>query len=284
MIPSLDTYVYKQVKTKMKAILSKPHIIDEALRDMDQEARDNFKKTYCGPKAPREITVSYAFPQQKESFDARVVIQLGVGQETNDSIGSVEATYLFRETEAKIESAVIQEDQEKGKLYIEVEELIGSLDTIELISFSARDHMALDGNRIYFERTGNESLIGMWVTVHYTGKEPVEGGREPKGVKKGFTSTDIVEITPFSTNMDTARCLDAIMKVILIIMREDPEEKNMFALQNVKFLDMQTLINDADRIVFGRPFSLQYTVSYSVDFDFTREIKEIILKGDIFNE
>lgn len=265
----------------MKAILSQPYIVDEALRDMDEEARENFKKAYCGPKAPKEVIVSYVYPQQKESFDARIVIQLGTGQEANDSIGSVEGTYLFRETGTWLETTPIQEDAEKGKLYIEVEHPIGRFDEIDTISFSDRDKVHTVGNRIYFERTSNEHLKGMWVDIHYTSKElEPEGEDEPRGVNKGFSSIDTVEIIPFSTNMDTARCLDALMKVVLITMREDIEEKHTFALQNVNFQEMQTLTTEEmDRIVFGRPFSMRYTVSYTVDFDFTRRIKEIILRG-----
>lgn len=276
MIPSLDTFVYTQIKNNLKAILSHPRIINEALAMIDEEARENFIKAYCGKDAKKEVGVSYVFPQAKENFDARIVVQLGNAQEESMSLGAVEGTFTYRELGDKEEATVVQ-PSEDNRLFIETEHTIGTYDGTDNLSFSDSDDVNIIDNRIYFNREGNEHLIGLPLTVYYTAKEPL--GKDPKGVQKGYSSRDIVEVVPLSTNMDTARCLDAIMKVVLIIMLEDREAKTTYNLQTANFEAMQLVVSDTDRLVFGRPLTLSYTVSYSIDFDFTKEIKEIIIRG-----
>lgn len=279
MIPSLDTYMYRELKTKLVIILSRPTIVDEALADFDKEARDNFKRTYCGVDPKREVQVSYVFPQTKETFDARFVVQLGQSEQVNTSLGAVEGTFTFRETGAKTELATVALDADSNRLYLEVDQAIGSYEGAENISFSEVDKMTIEGNRVFFRYAGNEGLIGLETYIYYTGKEVL--AKDPKGIKKGYTSEDYIEVTPVSTNMDTARCLDAILKVILVTMLEDKEQKTSYMLQKASFGPMQNLIpeEEIDRVIFGRPLTLQYTVSNTVDFDFTKEINTIILKG-----
>lgn len=279
MVPSLDTYVYKQLRTKVAAVLSRADIVDQALADFDTEARESFKKSYCGLKPKKEIHVSYVFPQAKESFDARYVVQLGNSEQVNNSLGSVEGTFTFRETGAKTEISEVQVDPVKGELFLEVTEHIGSLEGTNNISFSEPDNMHIEGNRICFKQAGNEGLVGLETYVYYTGKELLD--KDPKGVKKGYTSQDVIEVTPISSNMDTARCMDAILRVVLITMLENIEEKTTYSLQNASFSPMQNLIpeNGMDRVIFGRPLTLSYMVSNTIDFDFTKEITRIIAKG-----
>ena len=277
MIPSIDTYVYKKVKDTLNAILKQEQIVSTTLANIDDRAREQFMKAYCGVNAKREVEVSYVFPQAKETFDARIVIQLGEANEESTSLGNVEGTFTTRETGDKEEDVVLQVDGDR--MFFETSHTIGYYSGSDNLSFSEQDQVEIDDNRLYFRKSGNEPFIGLEMRVFYTSKEKL--AKDPKGVQKGYTSRDIVEVTPLSTNIDTARCLDAIMKVILIIMREDFEEKTTYNLQSADFSPMQNIVseNELDRIVFGRPLTLSYTVSYSVDFDFTKEIKEIILKG-----
>lgn len=277
MIPSIDTYVYNKVKETLNVILTQEHIVQKTLADIDKQARDKFINTYCGLDAKREIEVSYVFPQVKEVFDARIVIQLGEGVETESSLGNVESTFINRETGDREENVIIE--VEGDRLYFETADPIGDFTGADNFSFAERDQVELENNRLYFNKSGNEQYIGLQLTVYYTSKELLD--KDPKGVQKGYTSKDTIELTPLSTNIDTARCMDAIMKVILIIMREDFTEKTTYILQQASFSPMQNILpeDELDRIVFGRPLTLSYTVSYTVDFDFTKEIKEIILRG-----
>ena len=273
MIPSLDTYVFNQVKSNLTAILSSPKIVDTALQGLDKNARDSFKQTYCGEHANREINVTYVFPQNKEGFDALYFIQLGEGEEKNDSLGLTEGTYDTREGGTNREPVSIQVDYESNRLFMEVAKPIASIDGYDGITFAKSDEVTLEGNRIYFKLITNEHLIGADIVVNYTDKLD---NLNPIGIKKGFTSRDTVIITPLSTNMDTSRCLDALLKVILIIMRQTVEEQSAYALQTAYFEPMQALETGADRIAFGRPLTIAYTVSYSLDFDLA-QLKDILV-------
>lgn len=273
MIPSLDTYVFNQVKSNLTAILSSPKIVDTALQGLDKNARDSFKQTYCGENANREINVTYVFPQNKEGFDALYFIQLGEGEEKNDSLGLTEGTYDTREGGTNREPVSIQVDYESNRLFMEVAKPIASIDGYDGITFAKSDEVTLEGNRIYFKLITNEHLIGADIVVNYTDKLD---NLNPIGIKKGFTSRDTVIITPLSTNMDTSRCLDALLKVILIIMRQTVEEQSAYALQTAYFEPMQALDTGADRIAFGRPLTIAYTVSYSLDFDLA-QLKDILV-------
>ena len=273
MIPSLDTYVFNQVKSNLTAILSSPKIVDTALQGLDKNARDSFKQTYCGENANREINVTYVFPQNKEGFDALYFIQLGEGEEKNDSLGLTEGTYDTREGGTNREPVSIQVDYESNRLFMEVAKPIASIDGYDGITFAKSDEVTLEGNRIYFKLITNEHLIGADIVVNYTDKLD---NLNQIGIKKGFTSRDTVIITPLSTNMDTSRCLDALLKVILIIMRQTVEEQSAYALQTAYFEPMQALETGADRIAFGRPLTIAYTVSYSLDFDLA-QLKDILV-------
>ena len=273
MIPSLDTYVFNQVKSNLTAILSSPKIVDTALQGLDKNARDSFKQTYCGENANREINVTYVFPQNKEGFDALYFIQLGEGEEKNDSLGLTEGTYDTREGGTNREPVSIQVDYESNRLFMEVAKPIASIDGYDGITFAKSDEVTLEGNRIYFKLITNEHLIGADIVVNYTDNLD---NLNPIGIKKVFTSRDTVIITPLSTNMDTSRCLDALLKVILIIMRQTVEEQSAYALQTAYFEPMQALETGADRIAFGRPLTIAYTVSYSLDFDLA-QLKDILV-------
>lgn len=277
MIPSVDTYVYTKIKDILQVILKQPRILEESLALIDKEARENFIKTFGGLNPKKDIGVSYAFPGVKERFDARIVVQMGEGIRQQGSIGMVEGTFTTRETGDKVETTFIKEAP--GRLYIETTQTIGDVSGIDNIEFSKHDDVRIEGNRIYFNKIGNESLVGLEVTVYYTSKEDLN--KDPKGIQKGYTSDDIVEVTPLSNNIDTARCLDALMKVILIIMYEDIGEKTTYGLQTAEFSPMQNVIPEGtlDSPIFGRPLTLKYTVSYYVDFDITKEIKAIMVKG-----
>lgn len=276
LIQSVDTYVYNEFKTKMDAILKDERIVDNTLARLDKDARRNFKEAFTGSEPDKKVEVSYSFPQTKEKFDARIVVQMGTADVISNSVGNVEGTFTYRELGKRKERTVIEE-KDNNHLHIPLELDIGELVGIEEITFSVNDNARENGKSIVFNRSGNEELIGTPLTVHYIAKEVQENGEDPKGVKVGFTSREHVVITPVTLNMDTARCLDALIKVVLITMLENDREKDEFLIQDHKFDEMQNIIPDdgLDRLIFGRPLTLSYDVANNLDFDYINDIKEI---------
>lgn len=277
MISSIDTYVYNQFKKTIDVILEDEYIVDNALARLDKETRDNFKRAFTGENPHSKIDVTYQFPQIKEKFDARLVIQMGTGAVVEESIGNVEGTFFYRELGTVKERVVIEQLEEAGRIGVVLQHDVGEIEAVEEIEFAERDNVETKGNVISFEKYGNKLLLGAVITVHYIAIETAPKGEEdPKGVKVGFTSQEQVKITPLSTSMDTARSLDAIIKVVLIIMLETAEEKSEYLLQTHRFEEMQNIVPEPiDRLVFGRPLTLTYTVSHNLDFDYLKDIKEI---------
>lgn len=275
MIPSLDTYVHNKIETTVKAILKNEDILEATLKDIDREARESFTKTYGGKKSTREVIVTYAFPNSREGFDALYLVQLGGSSPSRDSLGSVEGTFDQHEGELYKETVSIKVDNIKRKLYIEAAKPIAEIIGVEGISFAESDNVSIEGDRIVFEWFGNEALEGLDVTFMYT--EKLKPG-ETVGVQKGYTLTEAVVVTPLSTNLDTLRCMDAILKVVLIIMRESIEEQTMFGLQKSIFEPISVLDIPTETPVYGRPLTLTYQLSYSIELEFGKLLKEINIR------
>lgn len=273
MIPSLDTYVFDKLEISLKAVLRNEEILNQALKSIDSRARNTFIGTYGGENAAREINVTYAFPNGKEGFDALYLIQLGESKPTTDSIGSAEGTFQNHSGTTRKERTSVQHDTTSNRLYLETATPIADLYGLEGIEFAESDNVLVKGNRITFEYFGNETLIGLEVVIVYT---ELLSDRQTVGVKKGFTMEETVIISPISTNMDTLRCLDALMKVILIVMRESIEEQTSMALQKSVFEPIQNVDSvRVDSPVYTRPLTLIYTLSYSLDFEFGKLLKQI---------
>lgn len=278
MIPSLDTYVYKKLKDNLKAILTTPEVLEVALGGMDSKARENFIKTYGGKNPKQEVQVSYHFPGAKEQFNARYVVQMGPSNEVNRSLGMADAVFSYREGEERNDIGVVKHNEDEDYMYIETEHIIGDLYSADSIDFAKGDDVRVEDNKVIFNRIGNESLVGLTTRVHYMSKVAPEDGEDPSGVQKGYTSRDIIEVTPLSNNMDTARCLDSILKVISIMMADSPEEHITYQLQTLRYGGMDNLVTELDSLIYGRPLTLEYTVNYTIDYDTVRRINEINLK------
>ena len=276
MIPSLDTYLYKEFEERLRIILEECYIIDEALKEIDSQALETFKNTYCSidGKAPKkEIEMSYSFPQEKQNFNARYVITLGGSEEENKSMGGIQGGYTYREGD--IVNEAVQLVRNGKDLIMNTTKPVADFLNSPDISFSESDHFRIENNKPVFDYSGNEHLEGKSFNIVYTVKESDE---DVAGVYKGYQSSDTVNIVGISTNMDTARCLDAIARLILITMRDSLDEKTGYMLQTLHFGDMQPVIESGETVVFGRPCTIGYKVTNSISFDLNRQIREIITK------
>ena len=268
---------------KRKTILNTttPEVLEVALGGMDSKARRiSLKPTEV--KTPNKY--KYYFPGAKEQFNARYVVQLGPSNEVNRSLGMADAVFSYREGEERNDIGVVKLNELEDYLYIETEYLIGDLYSTDSIDFAKADDVRIQDNKVIFNRIGNESLVGLTTRVHYMSKVAPDDGEDPSGIQKGYTSRDIVEVTPLSNNMDTARCLDSILKVISIMMADSPEEQITYQLQTLRYGGMDNLVTELDSLLYGRPLTLEYTVNYTIDYDTIRRIKEINLKVEEMTE
>jgi hypothetical protein len=274
MVPSLDTYLYNEIECKLQIILSNRYIIEEILKAVQPKVATNFIRAYSGEGA-REIPIVYTLPQDKQTQQGAIYIGLREGEESKPSLGNMESTYEFKAGSLRAEAVMIQATEDKTKLYLEVTENIGELINVEGISFSINDNMEIDGKLIYFNYDPDLEGLGPF-TVNY-----VDTFGEEIGMRKGFTATEQYSILAVSTNMDTVRCLDLIIKSILILMRSNPEELNANLLQRVQYGQMDALdtgrmsVDETPELLYGRETIVAYTVSYSLD----EIISDTILKA-----
>lgn len=277
MIPSLDTYLYNEIESKLQIILSNRYIIEEILKGVQDKIAQNFIRAYTGDGA-REIPIVYTLPQDKQTQQGAIYIGLREGEETDPSIGNMESTYSHKGGSLHEEQVTIQSTPEKDRLYFEVENPVGVLINVENLSFAASDNVQIEDKRIYFRYDTDLDGLGPFNIIYMdtTGDE--------MGVKKGFTTTEHYSILAVSTNMDTVRCLDLIIKSILIMMRSNPEELNTNLLQRVQFgqidaIDTGRTGSDATpELLYGRETIVSYKVSYSLDAPLLQKLEAIVVK------
>jgi hypothetical protein len=276
-ISSIDTYLYKEIESKMKIILSNRYIIEEILKGVQKDIAESFMKAYVGDSPLREVPISYTMPQTKESLFGSIFISLREGAETQPSIGNMEATYTYREGGMLKEKSTVKAEEGNKRLYLEVSSPIGEFINVEGLMFADSDHKTIEENRIYFRY--DAELLGYEFTVVY---EADRG--EEAGIKKGFTAEEHYSVLAVSTNMDTVRCLDLIMKAILILMRDNQEEHTNFLLQKLQFGQVEPINVGADpeetpELLYGKETIVTYTTSYSLDAPILDTIlKEIKVK------
>jgi len=265
-MPSIDTYLYDQIQSKLQIILTNRYIIEEILRGIQPEVANNFMRAYTGEHA-REIPITYTMPQDKTSQQGAIYIGLRNGEETDTSIGNLEGTYSFRDGGFIKEASTVQLDNESDRLYFQVADNIGDLINVENFEFSKSDEMTIEGNRIYFANSPmNNYLLGETFNINY-----VATTGDEIGLRKGFTTTERYSVLVVSTNMDTVRCLDLIVKAILILMRDNQEEHDNFLLQNLQFGQIEEIPTGSPdgtstpEILYGRESIVTYKTSYNLE-------------------
>ncbi|UYD72340.1 hypothetical protein [Staphylococcus phage LJT-1] len=270
-ITSVDSYLLSEIKPRLNTVLENCYIIDEVLKDFDYQTRESFKEAFCGKNAQHEVTVGFNFPKFKNNYEAHYLIQLGQGQETKNSLGSIQSSYFEATGDTLVESSTaIREDD---KLVFTVSKPIGELIKVEDIEFAKYDNLQVEGNKVSFKYQTNEDYENYNANIIFTEKK-----NDSKGLVKGFTVEEQVTVVGLSFNVDVARCLDAVLKMILISMRDSIEEQQTFQLQNLSFGDIAPIIEEGDSMIFGRPTIIKYTSSLDLDYTITQDINKLTFK------
>lgn len=270
-ITSIDSYLLEEIEPRLKTVLKNCYIIDEVLKDYNQSTIDNFKEGFCGENANHEVTVGFKTPEFKNNTKAHYLIQLGQAEESNTSFSNIQADYLEASgnTLSEFSTAYKEEDRLKLKVSKPIHEVIN----VEHISFAKFDDLKWEDNVISFRYEGNESLENYQAVVNY-----VEKTGDTKGLVKGFTVNEEITVVGLSDNVDTARCLDAILKMILISMRDNLYEQQSLQLQRLKFGDLSPIITDTNFYIWGRPTIITYQTSIDMDYTITQEINKLTFK------
>lgn len=270
-ITSIDSYLLEEIEPRLKTVLKNCYIIDEVLKDYNQSTIDNFKEGFCGENANHEVTVGFKTPEFKNNTKAHYLIQLGQAEESNTSFSNIQADYLEASGNTLSEFSTVYKEEDRLKL--KVSKPIHEVINVEHISFAKFDDLKWEDNVISFRYEGNESLENYQAVVNY-----VEKTGDTKGLVKGFTVNEEITVVGLSDNVDTARCLDAILKMILISMRDNLYEQQSLQLQRLKFGDLSPIITDTNFYIWGRPTIITYQTSIDMDYTITQEINKLTFK------
>lgn len=275
MIKSVDTYVFNKVKSLLNQLLNDKAVLNETLQNIDEKARERFIETFGG-KNGKEINVLYTYPQSKSDFNA-FVIEVGTStmkdSKRDGSLGSVTGNYDYIASSLVEEDGTFQYGEDEDKLYMELSQPIDDLSHIEGIELSEEDNLSFEDSYLTINANNNKWLVGESFNVHY-----YTGGQEAHGISYGYQSAERVGITALSTNIDTLRCLDIILKTIFIIMRESKDEQFTYNLSKSDFSSLKEMISDGDRPVYARTLNLTYIVTHSVEYDSAYELSKLITR------
>ncbi|AZF89189.1 hypothetical protein Goe5_c00830 [Bacillus phage vB_BthM-Goe5] len=288
MLSSIDTYIYTQIEQTLGILLSNRYIIEELLKEVQPNVRESFIKAYVYDErynpAPMEVPILYTMPQDKQKLQGSIYIGLREGEETNPSIGNLESTYPSPSLGLIREVADVQVDALSNRMYFELEKPVASLSSVEGITFSSKDNITYEGNRIYFKYSPDLEGLGGFV-VWYEELSTKESRKGEFGVRSGFTTTEYYSILVLSTNMNTVRCLDLLLKAVLIYMRSTAEEQTNNLLQGIKFGQIEEVNTntgeETPEILYGRETLVKYVTSYSLDVPIENSIKELVLKAKL---
>ncbi|QFP93367.1 UNVERIFIED_ORG: hypothetical protein Xoosp15_102 [Xanthomonas phage Xoo-sp15] len=276
MMPSIDSYLYNEIEEKLRILLTNRYIIEEILKDIQPRVANNFIRTYAG-ETGREIPIVYTMPQDKQTQQGAIYIGLREGEESDTSIGNTEDTYLFKQGAFRVEESLIHVTDDKKRLYFEVSKPIGELEVVKNFEFSREDNVTIEGNRVYFAYDPELATILDPFTVVY-----MELVGEEVGLKQGFTATEYYSVLVVSTNMDTVRCLELIVKAIFILMRSNPEELTNNLIQRLKFGQIEEINLGRENgsnpeILYGRETIVSYKTSYNLDAPLLDKLEKIMV-------
>ena len=275
MIKSVDTYVFNKVKSLLNQLLNDKAVLNETLQNIDEKARERFIETFGGEDG-KEINVLYSYPQSKSDFNA-FVIEVGPStmkdSKRDGSLGNVTGNYDYIASNLINEYGAFQYGEDEDKLYMKLSNPINDLSHIEGIEFSEEDNLSFEDSYLTINANNNEWLVGESFNIHY-----YTGGQKAHGISYGYQSSERVGITALSTNIDTLRCLDIILKTIFIIMRESKDEQFTYNLSKSDFSSLKEMISDGDRPVYARTLNLTYIVTHSVEYNSAYELSKLITR------
>ncbi|AOZ61713.1 hypothetical protein BJ4_90 [Bacillus phage BJ4] len=287
MLPSIDTYIKGEIERTLGMLLGNRYIIEELLKEVQDSVRNKFIKAYVYDEylqtAPKEIPIVYTMPQTKQQMQGTIYISLREGEESHTSLNNLESTYDNPEVRmrSKVCDVKILSDE---RMYFEVDYPVASMESVSNVTFTDKDNIVCEGNRIYFNYSPDLEGLGGF-TVWYN-EASIKANRVGEfGVRSGFTSTEHYSILVISTNMDTVRCLDLLLKAVLIYMRSKPEEQTNHLLQGIRYGQMEELNSkdgaETPEILYGRETIVTYTTSYSLDVPILEKIENIVLKNKL---
>lgn len=293
MIPKVDSYVYGMLNKYVPAVINSAgtpnerYIIDEALEGLEPSTADVFKKAFTNLSSnKKDIDIRYTFPTFKEQIDAAYVVSRGRTNPGTSYIGLTTGVHNDARPDKgeNTQTDYLPVQRDKDGYFIELTKPIYSLSSIEELTEDAFvDYERDDPDPLRLNLTPNaEQLLGNNLTVTYTVKD-TDFRKDYGGNDVGFSAEDGVYIQSVSNNIDTVRCLDALLRYIMIVARSSARESEFYQLQNFSSDGLSTADTGLDKPTYVIPLTVNYSVTYSLTYDRREKLEKIILNGEDIN-
>lgn len=265
-----------------------PYIIDTALQGYEDGTADKFKQAfglYNGKhKLPIDVLLG-TYPDVKSQVNAVYSIQrshatedtengsIGIDSSNGNSVGRAETG------ESNITESLVVKQDDNG-YYVttsnRVVEIIGVDETSNnLIDF---EHTGLPDSEIRLTNLfGN--ILGKTYTFSYVAGDT--GYRKDYGgMVKGYPMREAITIYSISNNVDTCRCLDSILRYILIMMRSSEEEGDYYQIPNLSSGNLGIVGDiESEKPIYQIAVTVTYNVTYQVPKDSATKINKILFSG-----
>ena len=290
-MPSIDSYIQETLDKNISQLLNNSNILkSEVLSNIEPDTRDSFINTYCTDvnKNALEIPVLFTYPATGMDKRSIILIQFKSSSEPAEdsgSLGSFLGTTDTNQGEFKKEKLVLKQDlMANGEPYAYVETSFPIYQEAKITEISDNNILRVEGNKIYISWTSiMKNAIGSYVTVIYnTNNEVTDASTDLDSI--GYDLEETYAIDVISSNMDTLRCLDLLLKTCLAVMRQNPMEQSLAKIQSLSFngVDLIQEINTSNNSLNGnqlyyRRALINYLVPYSVDINQSSQLRKVML-------
>lgn len=276
-IANADAFVKLQIEDRLNAILNtyntnnQPYFLDDILRHVGEQAKDNFEESFGGANPSRSIDVVYSFPQKSTNFDALYMINQGALSEDTQYISNLGNAYIGRPTYDTItESLAVQSNGEQ--CYFTTTNPIAAVSKIK--GMSSNCFGGVSNNTIYLNNVSDR--VGESFDVTYIPLINDSRSSDMNGWEMAFNGTESLNIYALSNNMNTLRCLRDILIYILITLRSTEDQDDVFALQKINSEGISTYQNEQlEKPLYAIKFMLTYNTEYSASYNIVDQLNKI---------
>ena len=288
-ISLVDQQVSDDISSLLQGILSNFYIINrDILAEFPDDISNAFMETYgIGDNYKGiNIPIYFSFPDTvpKSAF---LLVQYEGGEEDTDlsSLGLIVGNRQANGSMSTIHELLkVQVDNSGSEpvAYLQTSQNISSvLSVVQTTNYTSKD------NKIYLKYVDSYKTDDVYMDVYYSPLSDASGFHTPTGI----VMNDKVTVAIISSNVNTVRCLSAIMAYISIYLKTRLENNGNVFLPKISFngMDLIESVNSGDDSISGqqlryRRMEISYKTTQSVGINSTNVLSDIGMKeGELSN-
>lgn len=293
MIPNLVSHVKSELNKKIKAILSNSYIINEVLKELEDDVSKNFIKKYAGTfntdgsilTEGLGVDILSNYPENFSNNKTFVLVGMGNGDETSGSLGVSSSGYTTDSTAlVKDKNLVVYYDNENKMPFITTTSF-AYIPSVVVPNMAGVLVKRLDSSKkLYLSNLPDEVESGIsygkdTLRINYTVDSSNDEISDP-GNSYGFMIEESASLLIVSDNLDDIRALDSIIKAAIILMRNSDNEFEKYNIGKSSYsapVPLQDYVPGDVKMAFGREILLTYTVDYFLDSVNKQKLSSVVV-------